>query len=43
MKKLKTIIAFALLFVVKTSIHAQVHDQKWSDIINKSEPLRITN
>lgn len=38
MKKLKTIIAFALLFVVNTNIHAQVHDQKWSEIINKSEP-----
>ncbi|WP_235893248.1 pectate lyase [Flavobacterium franklandianum] len=38
MKKLKTIIAFALLFVVKTNIQAQVHDQKWSQIINESEP-----
>ena len=38
MKKLKTIIAIALIFVLNTSIQAQVHDQKWSQIINESKP-----
>lgn len=37
MKKLKTIIALALLFVVNTSIYAQVHDQKWASIIKDKE------
>lgn len=38
MKIIKTIIVFALIFVVNTSIQAQVHSQKWSEIINESEP-----
>ena len=38
MKKIKTAILLTLICVVNTSIQAQVHDQKWSEIINKSEP-----
>ena len=37
MKKLKTIIAFALLFVVNTGVQAQVHNQKWALIIKDKE------
>ena len=37
MKKLKTIIALALLFVVNTGVQAQVHNQKWASIIKDKE------
>jgi len=37
MKKLKIIIIFTLIFVLKTSINAQVHDQKWASIIKDKE------
>ena len=38
MKKLTTLIALAFIFVSNTNSNAQVHNQKWPDIINKSEP-----
>jgi pectinesterase len=37
MKKLKITIVFTLIFVLKTSIYAQVHDQKWASIIKDKE------
>jgi pectinesterase len=38
MNKLKTVVVFALLLALNTTIFAQVSIQKWPDIINKSEP-----
>jgi pectinesterase len=37
MKKLKITIVFTLIFVLKTSIYAQVHYQKWASIIKDKE------
>lgn len=37
MKKLKFTIVLTLIFVLKTSIYAQVHDQKWASIIKEKE------
>ena len=37
MKKLKITLVFTLIFVIKTSIYAQVHDQKWASIIKEKE------
>lgn len=38
MKKLKTAILFSLILALNTSIYAQASKQKWTEIINKSEP-----
>jgi pectinesterase len=38
MKRLKITIVFAFIFALNTSANAQVHDQKWTDLISKSEP-----
>ena len=37
MKKIITTIVFSLIFVLNTSIYAQVHDQKWASIIKEKE------
>jgi PelA/Pel-15E family pectate lyase len=38
MKKLKTAALIALLLAFSENFYAQVHDQKWTEIIDKSEP-----
>lgn len=37
MKKFKITIGFVLMFVLNTSMHAQVHNQKWASIIKEKE------
>ena len=38
MKNLKIAALIALLLAFSENFYAQVHDQKWTDIIDKSEP-----